>query len=90
MFVDILCDQRFGRYRIQAFWPFWGRFGRFYQKGVLCNNFTGLIRNKDHKLDRKKLVPLITSDIDTYLTLPLVYWGKSHIHMYISFLWKLG
>ena len=53
-----------------------GGFGRFYRECVLMSNFTRQIRNQDHQIDQKKFIPLITSDVDTYLTLPLVYNGN--------------
>jgi len=48
-----------------------GGFGRFYRECVLMSNFTRKIRNQDHQIDQKKFIPLITSDVDTSLTLPL-------------------
>ena len=53
-----------------------GRFLAFLLKtrpGLLVRNFTGQIRNQDYQIDQKKFVPLITSEMDTSLTLPLVY-----------------
>ena len=50
-----------------------GGFWRFYEKRVLPSLITGHIRNQDHKIDRKKLVPKIPSKIDTCVSLPLVY-----------------
>ena len=37
------------------------------------SNFTARIRDQDYQIDQKKSIPLITSDVDPYLTLPLVY-----------------
>ena len=62
-------DQWFLWYEYGVFLAF---FRRFYQKRVLMSNFTRQIRNQDHQVDQKKFIPLITSDRDTYLTLPLV------------------
>ena len=42
-------------------------------KRFLISKNTGRIRNQHHQIDQKKLVPLITSDVDPSLTLPLVY-----------------
>ena len=49
------------------------RFYRFYRKRFLMSIFTGQIRNQRQKTDQKKLISLITSRVDPYLTLPLVY-----------------
>ena len=45
------------------------------------SNFTARIRDQDHQIDQKKSIPLITSDVDPYLTLPLVYEGSHLIRL---------
>ena len=47
-------------------------FWRFYRKRFLMSNFTRQIRTQHHQIAQKKFIPLITSDVDPSLTLPLV------------------
>ena len=58
-------------------WRLLGGFWRFYRKRFLMRNFTGQIRDQDYQIDQKKLIPLITSEGDPSLTLPLVYNGPN-------------
>ena len=68
-------DQLFWRYGNGVFWAVLGGFWRFYEKRPHPSNFTDRIRNQHPKIDQKKFIPLITSRVDPYLTLPLVYHG---------------
>ena len=54
------------------FSAFLGVFWRFLRKRPLPSPITHWIRNQDYKIDQKKLDPKIPSEVDTYLTLPLV------------------